>query len=55
MGGLRFSRGALFHLLKNRIYLGDIVHKDATYPNSHPAIMEAQTFEANPNGTLAWR
>lgn len=46
MGGLRFSRGALFHLLKNRIYLGDIVHKDATYPNAHPAIVETQTFEA---------
>ena len=23
-----FSRGALFHLLRNRIYLGQIVHKD---------------------------
>jgi DNA invertase Pin-like site-specific DNA recombinase len=46
MGGLRFSRGALFHLLKNRIYLGEIVHKDAVYPNAHQAIIDHALFEA---------
>ena len=46
MGGLRFSRGALFHLLKNRLYLGEIVHKAATYPDAHPATIDVQTFEA---------
>lgn len=46
MGGRRFSRGALFHLLKNRIYLGDIRHKDVTYPNAHPAIVDADMFKA---------
>ncbi|MBI2249270.1 MAG: recombinase family protein [Brevundimonas diminuta] len=46
MGGLRFSRGALFHLLKNRHYLGEIVHKDTTYPNTHPAIVDPKTFSA---------
>jgi len=46
MGGLRFSRGALFHLLKNRTYLGDIVHKNLAYPNAHPPIVEPDLFEA---------
>ncbi len=45
MGGLSFSRGALFHLLKNRIYLGEIVHKGGAYPGAHPAIVDAATFE----------
>ena len=45
-GGLPFSRGALFHLLKNRIYLGEIVHRDRVYPGQHPAIVDAETFEA---------
>ena len=46
VGGQRFSRGALFHLLKNPIYLGEIRHKDVAYPNAHPAIVEADTFQA---------
>ena len=46
MGGRRFSRGALFHLLQNRTYLGEIVHHDLTHPGLHPAIVEAALFEA---------
>ncbi len=46
VGGLDFSRGALLHLLKNRIYLGEIVHKQAAYPNAHSAIVEKDLFEA---------
>jgi len=45
-GGLRFSRGALFHLLKNRVYLGEILHKGAAYPNAHPPIVELELFDA---------
>lgn len=26
MGALPFSRGALFHLLRNRVYIGQITH-----------------------------
>ena len=36
-GGTAFSRGALFHLLRNRIYLGEIVHKTQSYPGKHGA------------------
>ena len=46
IGGQPFSRGALFHLLRNRIYLGMIVHRNVAYPGMHDAIIDAETFEA---------
>jgi site-specific DNA recombinase len=46
IGGRRFSRGALFHLLKNRIYLGEIVHKGARYVDAHPPIIDPKAFDA---------
>ena len=45
-GGLPFSRGALFHLLKNRVYRGLIVHGPKAYPGSHLAIVDEDLFEA---------
>jgi DNA invertase Pin-like site-specific DNA recombinase len=45
-GGVSYSRGALFHLLKNRIYLGEIVHGDAAMPGRHPAIVDTDLFDA---------
>ena len=45
-GGVPFSRGALFYLLKNRTYLGEIPHKDRSYPGAHPGIVEPETFAA---------
>jgi DNA invertase Pin-like site-specific DNA recombinase len=45
-GGQRFSRGALFHLLRNRIYLGLIVHKGKVHDGLHPAIVDAAAFDA---------
>jgi len=38
-GGIPFARGALYHLLKNWIYLGEIVHKGVAYPGEHPPIV----------------
>ncbi len=46
VGGAVFSRGALFHLLKSRTYLGEIVHKDRSYPGSHAPIIDTETFDA---------
>ena len=46
VGGLRFSRGALFHLLANQTYLGEIRHKDKSYPGAHPPIVEPGLFDA---------
>ncbi len=46
MGGYPLNRGALFHLLKNRTYIGQIPHKALSYPGLHPAIVDIPTFEA---------
>jgi site-specific DNA recombinase len=46
VGGAVFSRGALFHLLRNRHYLGRIVHGQRCYPGLHPAILDKDLFEA---------
>jgi site-specific DNA recombinase len=39
-GGQRFSRGALYLMLKNRIYRGEIVHKGKAFPGEHAAIVD---------------
>ena len=45
IGGNAFSRGALFHLLRNRIYRGQIVHRGAVHKGEHEAILEEELFE----------
>jgi DNA invertase Pin-like site-specific DNA recombinase len=35
-----FARGALYLMLQNRIYRGEIVHKDKSYPGEHEAIID---------------
>ncbi|GHC66518.1 recombinase family protein [Neogemmobacter tilapiae] len=45
-GGVPFSRGALFHLLRNRLYLGEIPHRDMCHPGLHEAIVEPALFDA---------
>ena len=45
LGGVPFNRGALFHLLKNPIYLGKIRHKGVIHEGGHDAIVNEQTFE----------
>ena len=44
-GGASFSRGALYLLLKNRTYVGDVVHKGTPYPGAHEAILEQALFD----------
>jgi site-specific DNA recombinase len=39
-GGKSFSRGALYLMLQNRIYRGEIVHKGAAYPGEHARIVD---------------
>lgn len=45
-GGQPFRRGALYHLLANRTYVGETVHKDRIYPGQHEAIVERELFDA---------
>lgn len=42
------GRGALFHLLQNRIYRGEISHRGDVYPGEHEAILDAELWEAVP-------
>ena len=37
-GGHAFTRGALYDLLRNRIYLGGMGHKGQIHKGEHPAI-----------------
>ena len=39
-GGERFYRGALYLILQNRIYRGEIVHKAKAFPGEHAAIVD---------------
>jgi len=39
-GGQKLSCGALYLMLKNRIYRGEITHKGDAYPGEHPAIVD---------------
>ncbi|CAN0588977.1 unnamed protein product, partial [Ectocarpus sp. 12 AP-2014] len=42
--GTSFSRGALYHLLANPIYLGKIRHKEEVYDGLHDAIIEEDVW-----------
>ena len=44
LGGCSFERGALYHLLRNRIYRGEVVHKTIAYPGEHEAIVEEELW-----------
>jgi site-specific DNA recombinase len=46
LGGAPFSRGALFHLLRNRTYLGMTLHGGTAHTGLHPAIVECDLFDA---------
>src|SRR5437764_35085 len=39
-GGKPIVRGALYRMLQNRIYRGEIVHKDQHYPGEHTPIVD---------------
>jgi site-specific DNA recombinase len=45
-GGCLFGRGALYDLLQNRIYRGEVVHKGVAYPGEHEAIVDEELWSA---------
>ena len=45
MADQKFSRGALYLMLQNRIYRGEITHKGNAYPGEHPAIIEKPLWD----------
>src|SRR6476620_3058190 len=46
VGGKPFSRGALYLMLQNRTYLGDIVHKGQFHPGKHTPIIDQPSCDA---------
>lgn len=44
-GGHSFSRGQIYHILRNPIYLGMIRHKEKVWPGLHPAIIEQGVWD----------
>jgi site-specific DNA recombinase len=44
-GGIPWTRGALAHLLGNRVYIGEVRHRDAHYPGEHAAIIERDLWD----------
>ena len=44
-GGQSFSRGALYTLLSNPIYIGEIRHKGVCHPGSHSPVVERATWD----------
>jgi site-specific DNA recombinase len=46
VGGKPFSRGALYLMLQNRLYRGEIVHKGQSHPGEHPPIIDQPLWDA---------
>ena len=44
-GGHKLSRGALYLMLQNRIYRGEITHKGDPYPGEHKAIVDKPLWD----------
>jgi site-specific DNA recombinase len=44
-GGKPFARGALYLMLQNRIYRGEIVHKERSYPGEHTPIIDPELWD----------
>ena len=44
-GGVGYSRGALYYLLRNPLYVGRIAHRGATYDGQHPAIVPQEQWD----------
>jgi len=46
VGGKPFSRGALYHVLQNHLYRGEIVHKGQAHPGEHAPIIDQTLWDA---------
>src|ERR1700687_2498856 len=44
-GDAVYSRGALYNILRNRIYLGEIKHRGQIYPGEHQRIVSRELWE----------
>jgi site-specific DNA recombinase len=52
-GGIPFGRGALYYLLNNHFYIGEVKYKNDILPGEQPPIMDRALFEAVRQKSLA--
>jgi site-specific DNA recombinase len=52
-GGIPFGRGALYYLLSNHFYIGEVKYKNEILPGEQPPIMHRALFEAVRQKSLA--
>jgi site-specific DNA recombinase len=45
LGGVALARGALYALLRNRLYIGEIRHRDQWYPGEHQGIVPRDLWD----------
>ncbi|WP_298309114.1 recombinase family protein [uncultured Erythrobacter sp.] len=45
LGGRPFTRGLIYRVLNNAIYIGRIPHKDTSYPGQHQAIIDQAAWD----------
>jgi DNA invertase Pin-like site-specific DNA recombinase len=44
-GGRPWTKGAVYKVLANRVYLGEAVHRGVAYPGEHSAIVDQRTWD----------
>jgi len=52
-GGIPFGRGALYYLLGNHFYIGEVKYKNEILPGEQPSIMDRALFDAVRQKALA--
>jgi hypothetical protein len=52
-GGIPFGRGALYYLLSNHFYIGEVKYRNEILPGEQPPIMDRALFEAIRQKSLA--
>jgi site-specific DNA recombinase len=52
-GGIPFGRGALYYLLSNHFYIGEVKYKNEILPGEQPPILDRALFEAVRQKSLA--
>jgi site-specific DNA recombinase len=52
-GGIPFGRGALYYVLSNHFYIGEVKYKNEILPGEQPPIMGRELFEAVRQKSLA--
>src|SRR5262249_563367 len=45
-GGVPFTQGPLFYLLRNRFYIGEVLYKGEICPGPQPPLIDRELFEA---------